>query len=162
MGWVLSIVQQLPYATVLLGLCLIAAYWNRKRAAIFAGALLCAMTVTIVNPPYTPVPFFAIYACIAAVAFFLLDWKAGALLALVSLPGAALAFGFINQYQRDVGGEVLFVLALLAGAILKPSGGISTSIGGFAFRGGHSSNAGRHHGSAGASTVVSPAVKIDK
>ncbi len=157
-----DIVMQLPFAFGLLALCGFVAIWkkNRKRAALFAGALLAAMAVTTWNPVYTEIYFFAIYAGTGAIVFFLLDWKAGALLCLVSMPGAALAFGFISQLERDIFGEIAFACALVAGVFLGPSGGYANRRVGTDFSSGNSSNVGVADGNPSVSKVARSTLKV--
>jgi len=128
------------FALGLLSFCVLAARWNKKGAGVFALALSFASAITLTNPPYTEIWFFATYAGIGALVFFLYDWKAGALLCLVSLPGSALVFGYVDQFQRDIAGEIAFGAALLASVILGPSNGIAVRSLGAAFGGGNRAN----------------------
>ena len=142
------------WTVLLLGFCALAAYWNKKAAAIFAFALCCAAAVTIASPPYTQVWFFATYACVGAAVFFLLDWRAGALLCLVSLIGSAHVFGLVDLLQRDIAGEVAFTVSLIAACVLGPSSGIANRGDGSNVGSGHSAVFRRAHGSSRPKKVV--------
>lgn len=160
---VIETILEMHYSLALLSICAVGAIWkrNRKRAAIFATALMGAMTVTIINPSYTDVKFFAIYAIAAGLVFFLLDWKAGALLGLISIPGSLLAFGLISQLDRDIFGEIAFVLAVPAGFFFGPSGGIANRIVGLGRSRGDSFDIGRAHDAQSNSSVAGSSVKVE-
>ncbi|MGC1497274.1 MAG: hypothetical protein WA790_15805 [Sulfitobacter sp.] len=136
------------WSALLLLVCVAAYFRNRKRAVIFGAALCCAIGITITNPLYTELWFFATYAGMGTLVFFLVDWKAGSLLCLVSIPGSIHVLGLIDKLQRDVSGEIAFVVALLAAVILGPSRGVSNCGTGFNFGGRDSLDYGRTSGRA--------------
>lgn len=130
------------WAYILMGLTALAAYWNWRAALAFFVALCVAMIVTAVGSPYTGVYFFASYACIGVLSFFLWDKIAGALLCVVSLPSFAHAIGLIEQMHRDYVGEFLFALGLLFTALSGPSGGYADRVAPAFLRRGSDSRAG--------------------
>lgn len=99
-----------------------------QAATIFLTPLVGAVTLMSINPPFTSLWFFAIYACVGALTFFLLDWKRGALVTLVSLPSAAHAGNYITALQRDITGEFLFVVCMCMGAYFGPSSGFANRL----------------------------------
>lgn len=116
------------YSLILLALCVLTAFRNLRAALVFGAGLLAAMAITALDPGYAHVYFFASYACIGVLAFFLADWRAGALVCLVAGVSAVHVFGFIDTLHRDIAGEVVFCLGLLAAAISGPSGGITDRV----------------------------------
>lgn len=125
------------WGLLLLAFCVIAALFNRRTGIVFAASLIAAMAITIANPPFVQVWFFASYACIGILLFLFFDWKLGALIGIVSLASFAHVAGYINALHRDIAGEILFALCLLAGTFSKPSGGISGFDAGSVLRGGN-------------------------
>lgn len=123
------------WSLILLAFCVIAFLFNRRAGIVFAISLVVAMSITIANPPFVQVWFFASYACIGILLFLFLDWKLGALIGIVSLASFAYATGFIDVLYRDTVGEVLFALCLFAGTIFKPSSGVSGFDSSSVFRG---------------------------
>lgn len=106
-----------PY---LLAGCAATALFN-WRAALAIAFCVVLVRVTL---PLGHLSFFAIYSCIGALTFFLLDRVAGVALCCVALLIVAHLFGVIGYSSKTIAAEVVLVLGMLASAYTGPSGGI--------------------------------------